>query len=145
MKLSQERLRPFTFPLVSFTGDRIVLKGIIKLIVVVGTYPVFLCSPPTYEDSWYFSRINHQSGWAFWVQIICSLSSISEISKWNATKILHFANLSFWMNKIFILCRKHQGERITSRHWPLGGAASSNLCMLYITAIMLIPYFATRI
>ena len=86
MKLSQERLRPFTSPLVSFTGDRIVPKGIIKLIVVAGTYLVFLCSPPTYEDSWYFSHINHQFGWAFWVQIICFLSSISEISKWNVAE-----------------------------------------------------------
>ena len=39
MKLSQERLRPFTSPLVSFTRDRIVPKGIIKLTVVAGTYP----------------------------------------------------------------------------------------------------------
>ena len=39
MKLSQERLRPFISPLVSFTRDKIVPKGIIKLTVVAGTYP----------------------------------------------------------------------------------------------------------
>ena len=39
MKLSQERLRPFTSPLVSFTRDRIVPKGIIELTVVASTYP----------------------------------------------------------------------------------------------------------
>ena len=39
MKLDKKRIRPFTSPLVSFTGDRIVLKGIVTLTVIVGTYP----------------------------------------------------------------------------------------------------------
>ena len=38
MKLDKKRIRPFTSPLVSFTGDRIVPKGIVTLIVIVGTY-----------------------------------------------------------------------------------------------------------
>ena len=38
MKLSQERLRPFNSPLVSFIGDRIIPKGIIRLTVTAGTY-----------------------------------------------------------------------------------------------------------
>ena len=39
MKLDKKRIKPFTLPLVSFTGDRIVLKGIVTLTVIVGTYP----------------------------------------------------------------------------------------------------------
>ena len=39
MKLNKERLQPFTFPLVSFTRDRVIPKGIVKLTIVVGTYP----------------------------------------------------------------------------------------------------------
>ena len=39
MKLDKIRIRPFTFPLVSFTGDRIVPRGIITLIVIASTYP----------------------------------------------------------------------------------------------------------
>ena len=39
MKLSQERLRPFTSPLVSFTGDRITPRGIIRLTAIASTYP----------------------------------------------------------------------------------------------------------
>ena len=38
MKLNPERLRPFTSPLVSFAGDRIIPKGIIRLTVTTGTY-----------------------------------------------------------------------------------------------------------
>ena len=38
MKLGKERLRPFTSPLVSFTRDRIIPKGIIKLTVIACTY-----------------------------------------------------------------------------------------------------------
>ena len=38
MKLNEERLRPFTSPLVSFTGDRVVPKGVIKLTIIAGTY-----------------------------------------------------------------------------------------------------------
>ncbi|XP_075633719.1 uncharacterized protein LOC142606220 [Castanea sativa] len=38
MKLDKKRIRPFTSPLVSFTGDRIVPRGIVTLIVIVGTY-----------------------------------------------------------------------------------------------------------
>ena len=39
MKLDKKMIRPFTSPLVSFTGDRIVLKGIVTLTVIAGTYP----------------------------------------------------------------------------------------------------------
>ncbi|XP_075669793.1 uncharacterized protein LOC142639516 [Castanea sativa] len=38
MKLDKKRIRPFTLPLVSFTGDRIVPKGIVTLTVIAGTY-----------------------------------------------------------------------------------------------------------
>ena len=38
MKLSKEKLQPFTSPLVSFTGDRIIHKGVVKLTIVAGTY-----------------------------------------------------------------------------------------------------------
>ena len=39
MKLDKRRIKPFTSPLVSFTRDRIVLRGIITLTVIAGTYP----------------------------------------------------------------------------------------------------------
>ena len=39
MKLDKKRIRPFTSPLESFTGDRIILKGIVTLTVIAGTYP----------------------------------------------------------------------------------------------------------
>ena len=39
MKLDKKRIKPFTSPLVSFAGDRIVSRGIITLIVIAGTYP----------------------------------------------------------------------------------------------------------
>ena len=38
MKLNKKRIRPFTSPLVSFIGDRIVPRGIVTLIVIAGTY-----------------------------------------------------------------------------------------------------------
>lgn len=38
MKLDKKRIRPFTSPLVSFTGDRIVPRGIVTLTVILGTY-----------------------------------------------------------------------------------------------------------
>ena len=38
MKLNKERL-PFTSPLLSFTGDRVIPKGVVKLTIIVGTYP----------------------------------------------------------------------------------------------------------
>ena len=38
MKLNKERLRPFTSPLVSFTGDRVVPKCVVKLTIIAGTY-----------------------------------------------------------------------------------------------------------
>ena len=38
MKLDKKRIRPFTSPLVSFTRDRIVSKGIVTLIVIASTY-----------------------------------------------------------------------------------------------------------
>ena len=39
LKLDEKRLRPFESPLVSFSGDRVYPKGIITLIVTVGTHP----------------------------------------------------------------------------------------------------------
>ena len=39
MKLDKKRIRPFTSPLVSFTGDRIIPRGIVTLTVIAGTYP----------------------------------------------------------------------------------------------------------
>ena len=39
MKLDKKRIRPFTSPLVSFTRDRIVLRGVVTLTVIAGTYP----------------------------------------------------------------------------------------------------------
>ena len=39
MKLNKERLRPFTSPLVSFTEDRVIPKGVVKLTIIAGTYP----------------------------------------------------------------------------------------------------------
>ena len=38
MKLDKKRIKPFTSHLVSFTGDRIVLRGIVTLTVNAGTY-----------------------------------------------------------------------------------------------------------
>ena len=39
MKLDNRRIRPFTSPLVSFSRDRIVPKGIVTLTVIAVTYP----------------------------------------------------------------------------------------------------------
>ena len=39
IKLNKERLRTFTSSLVSFTGDRVIPKGIVKLTIIAGTYP----------------------------------------------------------------------------------------------------------
>ena len=39
MKLNKERLRPFTSPLVSFIGDRVIPKGVVKLTIITSTYP----------------------------------------------------------------------------------------------------------
>ena len=39
MKLNKERLRPFTSPLVSFTKDRVIPKGVVKLTIIASTYP----------------------------------------------------------------------------------------------------------
>ena len=39
LKLDPRRLRPFESPLVSFSGDRVYPKGIVTLIVTVGSYP----------------------------------------------------------------------------------------------------------
>ena len=38
MKLNKKRIMPFTSPLVSFIGDRIVPRSIVTLTVIVGTY-----------------------------------------------------------------------------------------------------------
>ena len=40
MKLSKERIRPFISPLVSFTRDKVIPKGVVKLTIIVGTYPM---------------------------------------------------------------------------------------------------------
>ena len=40
MKLDKKRIRPFTLPLVSFTGERIVPRGIVTLTMIAVTYPV---------------------------------------------------------------------------------------------------------
>ena len=39
MKLANSRINPFTSPLVSFTRDRIIPRGIVTLIVIASTYP----------------------------------------------------------------------------------------------------------
>ena len=39
MKLDKKRIRPFTLPLVSFIGDRIVSRGIVTLAIIAGAYP----------------------------------------------------------------------------------------------------------
>ena len=39
LKLNPGRLRPFESPLVSFSGDMVYPKGIVTLIVTVGSYP----------------------------------------------------------------------------------------------------------
>ena len=39
MKLGKRRIRPFTSPMVSFTGDRVVPRVIVTLIVIARTYP----------------------------------------------------------------------------------------------------------
>jgi len=39
MKLDKKRIKPFTSPLVSFTGDKIVPRGIVTLTIIAGTYP----------------------------------------------------------------------------------------------------------
>ena len=39
MKLDKRRIRPFISPLVSFTRDRIVLRGMVTLTVIAGAYP----------------------------------------------------------------------------------------------------------
>ena len=40
IKLDKKRIRSFTLPLVSFTGDRIIPRGIVTLTVIAGTYLV---------------------------------------------------------------------------------------------------------
>ena len=39
IRLDKKRIRPFASPLVSFTGDRIIPRGIVTLTVIAGTYP----------------------------------------------------------------------------------------------------------
>ena len=39
MKLDPKHLRPFGSPLVSFSGDHVFPKGIISLLITVGTHP----------------------------------------------------------------------------------------------------------
>ena len=38
MKLNPNRLKPFESPLVSFSGDHVVPKGIISPLIIAGTY-----------------------------------------------------------------------------------------------------------
>ena len=38
MKLNPKHLRPFGSPLVNFSGDHIVPKGIISLLIIAGTH-----------------------------------------------------------------------------------------------------------
>ena len=39
MKLTKERLRPFTSPLVSFTRDKAIPKCVVKQTIIASTYP----------------------------------------------------------------------------------------------------------
>ena len=39
LKLDPGRLRPFESPIVSFSGDRVYPKGIVTLMVTIGSYP----------------------------------------------------------------------------------------------------------
>ena len=39
LKLDPGRLHPFESPLISFNGDRVYPKGIVTLMVIVGSYP----------------------------------------------------------------------------------------------------------
>ena len=39
LKVDQKRLRPFDSPLVSFSGDKVYLKGIVTLTVTAGSHP----------------------------------------------------------------------------------------------------------
>ena len=39
MKLDKKRIKPFTSPLVSFIGDKIIPRGIVTLIVTARNYP----------------------------------------------------------------------------------------------------------
>ena len=43
MKLSKERLRPFTSLLVSFTEDRVISRVVVKLTIIAGTYLAQVC------------------------------------------------------------------------------------------------------
>ena len=42
LRLDPKRLQPFDSPLVSFSGDRVYPRGIVTLMVTVGTYQVQL-------------------------------------------------------------------------------------------------------
>ena len=39
LKVNPERLQPFESPLISFSGDRVYPKGVVALMVTVGSYP----------------------------------------------------------------------------------------------------------
>ena len=43
MKLSKERLRPFTSLLVSFIEDRVISRAVVKLTIIAGTYLAQVC------------------------------------------------------------------------------------------------------
>lgn len=56
MMLSQERLQPFTSLLVSFTGDKMIPKGVIKLTVTAGIYPAQVSKEIDFLMVDYFDR-----------------------------------------------------------------------------------------
>ena len=39
LKVNPKRLQPFESPLISFSGDRVYPKGVVALMVTVGSYP----------------------------------------------------------------------------------------------------------
>ena len=63
MKLDKKRIRPFTSPLVSFTGDRIVPRGIVTLTVIAGNYPAQVTKEIDFLIFDYPSTYNIILGW----------------------------------------------------------------------------------
>ena len=67
MMLSQERLQPFTSLLVSFTGDKMIPKGVIKLTVTAGIYPAQVSKEIDFLMVDYFDR--PQTEWPLVIEI----------------------------------------------------------------------------
>ena len=67
MMLSQERLEPFTSLLVSFTGDKMIPKGVIKLTVTAGIYPAQVSKEIDFLMVDYFDR--PQTEWPLVIEI----------------------------------------------------------------------------